>query len=376
MQHKRTGFRVAAAISAGLLFGLSTQWTAVRAQAPLPAGPTPAAPPGAAPPAATAAIPGKPAEPASEPPTDAERVIDSAIKRLAGIKSVTATMVQNVDMLKQKFAVKGEYRKAPSSRIYLRLTIDGLADSTGTQLQVCDGETLWEYQQILDAQLYRKRSIKPILERLNSPDMDAKTRDQVMTQLGFAGPETLLLGLRKAVKFSQKEEGTLDGRPVYILRGTWRSRAGLTGPDSRPIPATGPLPPIIPSQAILYLGKDDGWPYKINLVGTVPTLLQRPRFGPDGRPLPKNLTENIEPSKMDLVYSDVKLDASIPASMFAWQAPPNASVEDDTDTILNVLDRTIQAQAMVKRAQAVQQDGPVLNQSLEIPTPPSEPTPR
>ena len=55
-------------------------------------------------------------------------------------------------------------------------------------------------------------SIKPIFERLNSPEIDAKTRDQIMTQMGFAGPDALLVGLRKSVKFDQKEEGTLDGK--------------------------------------------------------------------------------------------------------------------------------------------------------------------
>ena len=64
-------------------------------------------------------------------------------------------------------------------------------------LQVCDGETLWDYQQVLESQSYRKMSVKPVFEKLNSPEIDAKTREQVMTQMGFAGPEALLVGLRK-----------------------------------------------------------------------------------------------------------------------------------------------------------------------------------
>ena len=68
--------------------------------------------------------------------------------------------------------------KAPNSHVYLKLTVSGLPDSTATSLQVCDGETLWDYQVVLDSQNYRKLSIKPILERLNSPELNEKIKDQ------------------------------------------------------------------------------------------------------------------------------------------------------------------------------------------------------
>ena len=262
MYHKRNSSLVAAL--SGLLFStlavVSGAW--VRGQQPQPP---------AGPPAAPAA---KAAEPPAEPPTEAERLIDLAIKKLAGLKSVAADMVQHVQMLKQDFFIKGRYLKAPSSRIYQRLEVSGLPDSKGITLQICDGETLWDFQEILDSKVFRKFSIKPIFERLNSPEIDAKTRDQIISRMGFAGPETLLLGLRSAIKFTIKEEATLDGKPVWLLRGTWRTRNGLTGPDQRPVPITGPLPAFIPSTASLYLGKDDGWPYKLLLVGNVPTILK------------------------------------------------------------------------------------------------------
>ena len=79
--------------------------------------------------------------------------------------------------------------KAPNIRIYDLLEMgDGLADSNGQFLQVCDGETLWEYEVVLDQPFYRKLSIKPILERLNSPDLDPEIRSKATTQMGVAGP--------------------------------------------------------------------------------------------------------------------------------------------------------------------------------------------
>lgn len=245
-------------------------------------------------------------------------------------------------------------------------------------LQVCDGETLWEYQQILESRQYRKKSIKPILERLNAPEIDAGMRDLVLTQIGFAGPDALLVGLRKAVKFDQKEEDTLDGKAVWVLRGTWRNRNGLAGPDQRPLPATGPLPAFVPSLATLYIGKDNGWPYRMDLVGKVPTiLLDTRRIGPDGKPLgSRSSIEKIDASEIKLVYSNVQFDAAIRPEEFAFQEPPNATVEDDTETILKGLNQAIEVRAMQKRAEAARQEGPVLEQPIDIPKLPADPTPK
>lgn len=367
MHHKRT--RSLVAVGPALL---------TLAAVALAQGPGSQLPPGAGAPG-TAPAQAKAAEP-QEPPTEAERLIDDAIKKLASVKSVSADLVQSVDMLKQKFDVKGRYLRAPSSRIYLKLSISGLPDSSGTMLQVCDGDILWEYQQVLDNQVYRKLSVKPIFERLNAPEIDAKTRDQVMTQMGFAGPEALLVGLRRTIKFDQKEQGELDKKPVWILRGSWRNRNGLVGPDQRPLPPAGPLPAYVPSIATLYLDKETGWPLKIALIGKVPTvLLDTRRIGPDGRPIGRlGSIEKVEPSSITYTYSNVQINPTPPIrpEEFAFQAPPNAQVDDSTEAIIKMLDQSIQIQAMQKRDAAARQDGPVLEQSIDIPKPAAEPTPR
>ena len=196
--------------------------------------------------------------------------------------------------------------------------------------------------------------------------------------MGFTGPEALLVGLRKTIKFDQKESGEIEGKPVWILRGTWRSRNGLVGPDQRQLPPTGPLPAYVPSLATLYIGQKDGWPYRIVMVGKIPTILQDTRrIGPDGRPIgSRSSIEKVEPSKMELIYTNVLINPDIRAEEFAFQAPPNAQVEDTTEAIIKGLDQAIQIQAMQKRTEAARNEGPVLDQSIEIPKPPTEPTPK
>ena len=318
-------------------------------------------------------------KPAEEPPTPAERDIDEAIKKVASLKSVSAELVQEVNMLNQKYSVKGTYRKGPNHLVYLRLTVSGLADSEATSLQVCDGETLWDYQVVLSSSFYRKMSIKPILERLHSPELNPALRDQAITQMGMSGPETLLAGLRKSVKFNLKEEGELDGKKMWKFRGMWRSRQGLVGLDGRPVAASGFLPPYMPMDATLYLGKEDGWPYQLVLVGRKPTVLtDTRRTGPSGRPVAaKGAIDKVIPGEIKLIYKDVKLNTKLRLEEFAFQAPPTANVDDNTEMVIKGLDQAIQMEIQRKKNESAKTDGPLLDQPAGVPAAPSDsPTPR
>jgi hypothetical protein len=134
----------------------------------------------------------------------------------------------------------------------------------------------------------------------------------------------------------------------------------------------------VPSRATLYLGKDDGWPYRLDLVGSVPTILQDTRrIGPDGKPIgSRSSIEKIDASQIKLVYSNVHLNETVRPEEFAFQTPPNATVEDNTELIVKGLDQAIQVQTSKKRAEAARQKGPILDQPIDIPKPPADPTPK
>ncbi len=170
-------------------------------------------------------------------------------------------------MLNQKFKITGAFKKAPNNAdLHLLELAGGLPDSSGRFLQVCDGETLWDYEIVLDQPYYRKLDdqANPRAAQFARP----RTRDRMRatTQLGMAGPETLLIGLRRNIRFDIKEATVLEGRKVWKIHGTWRSRQGLMF-DSRPVSPIGLLPPYIPMDANLYLGVDDSWPYHLTLEG-------------------------------------------------------------------------------------------------------------
>jgi hypothetical protein len=370
-----------------LALALGSGWLSrAAAQAPQLPGPAPATPglpSGPAMPAVPGSVtPQEPAIPkAEEPPTPVERLIDEAIAKLAKLQSVVAKVVETVDMLDEQLIIRGDYRKAPNHRVYLRLTVSGLPETGGTTLQICDGETLWDYQQVLQTLTYRKLSIKPIVERLGSPELDPKLKERALGEMGLGGPETLLVGLRQLFRFETKEEGTLDGKPVWIYHGKWKTRQGLMGPDSRPVPQMGMLPPYIPGIAFLYIGKDDSWPYKLIIQGQQPSVvtdlkahpeMDTRKRGPDGRPIGSlSSIEKVKPTKITLEYTDVKFNAALNVTEFVFQPPSTASVEDNTDMIVRQLDRAIHDQAEKKKADAAKNDGALLEQPLKV-APPSE----
>ncbi|WP_165065167.1 LolA family protein [Paludisphaera rhizosphaerae] len=349
-------------LAAALVTALATGSTF--AQTPAPSQPAQAPPAGA--------LGAKPAAPAEEPPTEAEKLIDAAIPKVAAVKTVSATLAQSVKMMGQSFQVKGRYLKAPGSRVLLRLDVAGLPGSTGTILQVSNGDVLWNFQKLLDSPSYSKLSVKPVLERLQAPEVDKQVREQILSSLGFTGPEMLLSGVRSAVRFDQIEEGDLDGRPVWIARGAWRDRAGLAVPEGRPVPQVGLLPSYVPSLATLTFDKENGWPYKLELQGRPETMLIDKRTTTlDGKRITtksaSDKQEKPEPSDLVLVYSDVKFDPSLSDADFAFQAPPDATVDDNTEMILQGLSRMIEAQAQQKRMEAA-------NAAASAPAPTPAPT--
>jgi len=326
----RTAFGVAA-----ILLPLAA-W----AQTPPAPGPGPVAPAAATP---------------AEPPTDAEKDIDAAVKQMAALRSVATDVLQTVEMLDQKFEVFGRYLKAPNRRVYLSLKVRGLPDSSNsTLLQVCDGQTLWEYQEVLDSKVCQKLDVAQVLEKLRSGDIDTQVRDYVNSRLGLAGPEELLTGLRRSVKFVQKSEGTLDGKAVWVFRGDWRSREGLVGPNQQPMPALAPLPAYMPSVVTLSIGKDDGWPYKVMLQGRKPTVVIDTRGrGPDGRPIgSKSSIQDVTPTKIALEYKNVKLNPELSIDEFVFQPPPDVRTDDNTQQFVASLDQAIQMRAAQKKVEA------------------------
>jgi hypothetical protein len=339
------------------------------AQAPAPAPNTPANP------AQAAATPA--------PPTPAELILDAAIKKLRAIKTVSADLLETVDMLGQSFSVEGHYLRASGNRSKLLLILVGLGDAKGRMQQVCDGQTLWDYSQVLDSQSCRKLQIQPVLQRLDSPDCDPTIREKMLAQLGFAGPDALLAGLRAVCTFNQLQDETLKGTgnapgiKIWVVRGEWKDRSALSGPGQPPMPVMGALPPYVPNDIEIWIGQEDGWPYKVQLAGKSMKgpLIMRQDIGPDGRPIGAKIpVQKEKPSEIKLTYKNVNLSPNLTGADFAFAPPQTVQVMDGTQDLTSTLDQHLQQQAAQKKSDATKAGGPLLEQSIPVPKAPADST--
>jgi outer membrane lipoprotein-sorting protein len=326
-----------------------------------------------------------PAEPAK--PSEAEVVIDEAIEKIKALKAVSADVTQTVKMLGQQFRLSGKYIKAEPHRVHMSLTLSGLGDTTGTMLQICDGKTLWDYSKILDAQSCQRLEITGILKAIADPDCDATLRESIVTRMNLAGPETLLTGLRKTVEFNAKSETALDGKPVWELVGTWKDRESLTATGQPPIPPTAPLPPYVPSLVYVWIGKEDGWPYKVKMSGRAYSILELGKkvqeLGPDGRPVGRAVAvSNDPPSEIVLNYENVQFNGTFEkADPFTFQPPSDLRVDDATEKTMAELTATLNELAARKKAEAAKASDNDLPDTLDVPrlapdspsVPPTEP---
>jgi outer membrane lipoprotein-sorting protein len=319
---------------------------------------------------------------APAPPTPEEALLDTAIEKLRAIPSVKAKIVEKVEMLDQKFEVRGRFLKAPKDRIRLELQVFGLADSEGKMEQVCDGTTWWDYQQVFETKIYHKLDIGPILTKLRTADLGPGTRDYFLNNMGFAGPEALLAGLRDKVGFNIQSAETLDGRAVWKITGIWKNRDGLFGPDSRPLPPFANLPSYIPSLVKVWLGKDDYWPYKVELVGQETSVLYQSaknsqlkgqledtrRTGPDGRKIGSraDIQKPLQ-TRITLIYQDVQINTSIADAEFDYKPPAGAKIEDDTKLTLTALENLATQRAAQKKTEAAKGEDALLKEGIDVP---------
>jgi hypothetical protein len=321
------------------------------------------------------------AAPATQP---AELHLDYCTNLVRQMERSAVKIEMDVDMLNQKFSLDGNYFKDTGHRIRLQLNLNGLGDTKSKMLQVCDGKVLWDFQQVLSMESYHKRDISPILKKLEDPVLDEGFRVMIISNMGFGGPEAMLAGLRKAVGFDQMADEKLmgvggpEGLDVVVLRGTWRDRSGLLGPNERPLPPTASLPPYIPSNVAIYLGKFNGWPYKIELIGKAPLLLEDTRaIDPaTNRPIGRAMKPpKVEPTHVTLRYTLLPT-TEISAGLFKFEAPATVaatSVKDDTEEYLAMLDQVISVETQKKKAEAAKAEGeqPLFKTPLEVPTPPA-----
>lgn len=142
-------------------------------------------------------------------------------------------------------------------------------------------------------------------------------------------------------------------------------------PGQTPLPPTGQLPPFVPSVAQVWIGKDDGWPYQIQLIGKPRSLLE---VGADRRP--RTPAPDDKPTKLTLLYANVVLEPKLEAKDFAFTPPDPKRVVDTTEDFITRLDRKAAENLDRKKAAAAKgADAPGGEETLPSVTVPKSSSP-
>lgn len=315
------------------------------------------------------------------PATEQEKQIDAAIAKLRELKSLTAEIEINARMLGQLVKLTGDYAQAPNHRMRLALKLAQFGDATGTMLQVCDGSVRWDFTQIIDQQLCSKLDFAKILAAIDKPECDQELRTQILSGLGFAGPESMLVGLRESIRFDQQlPSQEIEGVKVLVFRGRWSDVTKLVAPGQGAIREGAALPPYVPSIVTVFIGEENGWPYRVEMEGKIPVGLDRRderMLDPTGRPIGrKSSTPKADPSKLTIVYKNVVLNPTLDDRMFAFSPPNTLQVRDDTEDVAVRLEQAITARAAAKRNEAAAKAGGLLEQPVIAPSPKDDAEPK
>ncbi len=206
-------------------------------------------------------------------PQGGQSLLEHAILTLESRRSVSANIVYHLNLFGQRPVGQGVYLEQRSERgVLLRYESRfQLAGEPSSLLQVCDGRYLWVYRKLGDEETLSQVDLRRVQQELEATG----NLDKIVAVgwwPGLGGIPRLLRQLHDYLQFGPVEEDQLDDRngpvPVWKLRGRWKpERLAESLPDRKTKAAErlgpGVLPGHVPDRVVLYLGKTDEFPYRI-----------------------------------------------------------------------------------------------------------------
>ncbi len=213
--------------------------------------------------------------PQSGYPSSGQELLEHAILVLESRPSVSARIRHSVDLFGHRPVGSGLYLEQRSEhgplfrpfRLELRMQLGGEPSSV---LHVCDGRYLWIYRKLGDGHSLGRIDVHRVAQALEESG-DIGQVVGVGEWPGLGGLPRLLRGLHAAFDFPTVEETYLAGHlPVWRLRGRWKpERLAELLPGQKGAIEAGKtadlreLPPHLPDHVLLFLGRLDEFPCRI-----------------------------------------------------------------------------------------------------------------
>ena len=261
------------------------------------------------------------------PAASGDVVLASAVGKLARYSSISASIRQRVGLFGHDLFGSGQYvqRGVDAKRkLRLEMTIQGKRQKSSAT-RICDGRLLYLLDDIGGHPTLRVVDLRRVEDALAQADQ-ARATEWRRFDLGFGGLPRLLAACEENFSFAAAYQSQLNDVPVWVLRGHWKADRlqvllagqGGAGPTKNQQPTS--LPAHMPNEVVLYLGRDDLFPYCIEYRSV------REAQNKQG-------TESHILAAMD--FFDVRLDLPVDETQFV--GPANMAQTDDTEAYITRL---------------------------------------
>jgi hypothetical protein len=213
--------------------------------------------------------------PANQTPPGNQLLLQAA-ERVGRYASIQTKVRQQADLLGRRLVGSGTYRQLGhglTTRLRFELRMQA-TDMESNLLAVCDGKNYWLHTDYGGRAKLEKVDLAQVQKAADEKSSagGAGQGRAAAANLGvpLGGLPALLAGLAENFSFPEVEQKSLERLPVTVLRGSWKqNRLADLVPRQRAAILAGNTPDLaeLPSQAphsvVVYLGRDDLFPYRI-----------------------------------------------------------------------------------------------------------------
>lgn len=248
-----------------------------------------------------------------------DQVLQAAMAALQRYDTVTARLRYRASLFGESLSGTGVYAQGPVryNLVRLQLTLQH-GDATSALVQVCDGKHLWTHRELLGEQKVTRLDAERVLEALQGAAPAAASPQA----LALGGLPRWLQGLALSFEFTSMQDSELGSLPMRVLRGQWRPKklGRLLPAQKAALEAGGPLnvndlPEHVPDHVLVYLGRDDLFPYRLEFRKSASEESPRDR------------------ALVTVELFDIQANNPIDTRQFVYD-PGDAEVIDETDAFL------------------------------------------
>lgn len=261
---------------------------------------------------------------------DIDVLLRQAVAQLSATGSIEAKIRQRIDLFDRELIGSGSYaQQGAGVTTQMRLEMRMRAESAATELlQVCNGETLWTFNAADGQRTLRRVDVDRVLDALRGDSRGLRATTSIAApSIGLGGMPWMLEGLRQNCRFEEVRSERLGDVDVHAVYGTWRTEKVLSllpEHEQKRIAAGGKLdvarlPPHLSDRVVIYLGRDDLFPYRFDYGRTQPLTEKQSAAGET--PTTKTI--------MTLEFYEVRFGRPIPRERFYYK--PGQGAIDDTE---------------------------------------------